>query len=131
LLGLVGLPFFVVATSAPLLQKWFAGTTHPAAGDPYFLYGASNLGSMLSLLAYPVMVEPLLGLEAQSWLWMIGYGTLVLLVLLCGVAIWNSPIASAHAGTPLSSLAPAPVSTAVAVTVDRRSGRQRVIPKSS
>ncbi|HMC89108.1 MAG TPA: hypothetical protein VKI17_06155, partial [Gemmataceae bacterium] len=44
-----GLPFFVVAASAPLLQKWFASTGHPAAADPYFLYGASNLGSMLAL----------------------------------------------------------------------------------
>ena len=54
----VGLPFFVVSTSAPLLQKWFASTGHPAAKDPYFLYGASNLGSMLALLAYPFLVEP-------------------------------------------------------------------------
>ena len=53
---LVGVPFFVVATSAPLLQKWFASTGHPAAKDPYFLYGASNLGSMLGLLAYPALV---------------------------------------------------------------------------
>src|SRR5262249_22708394 len=43
----VALPFFVVATTAPLLQKWFVSTGHPAAKDPYFLYGASNFGSML------------------------------------------------------------------------------------
>jgi hypothetical protein len=48
LVFLVGVPFFVVATSAPLLQKWFAYTGHPAAKDPYFLYGASNFGSMLA-----------------------------------------------------------------------------------
>src|SRR5438045_2766978 len=48
----VALPFFAVATSAPLLQKWFAATDHPAARDPYFLYAASNLGSMLALLGY-------------------------------------------------------------------------------
>ena len=50
----VGLPFFVVSATAPLLQKWFAHTGHPAARDPYFLYAASNLGSMLALLGYPV-----------------------------------------------------------------------------
>src|SRR5579862_6826142 len=50
LLLVVGLPFFVVATSAPLLQRWFSSTGHPSAKDPYFLYGASNLGSMLALL---------------------------------------------------------------------------------
>src|SRR6266404_3319546 len=54
LLGMVGLPFFVVATSAPLLQRWFASTGHPAAKDPYFLYSASNLGSLLALLSYPL-----------------------------------------------------------------------------
>src|SRR5262249_46143278 len=46
----VGVPFFVISTSAPLLQKWFSNTDHPSAQDPYFLYGASNLGSMLSLV---------------------------------------------------------------------------------
>ena len=65
LLGMVGLPFFVVATSAPLLQKWFADTGHPAGKDPYFLYGASNLGSMLALVLYPLAVEPLFPTETQ------------------------------------------------------------------
>src|SRR5262249_51252435 len=54
----VGVPFFVVSTSAPLLQKWFSGTSHPAARDPYFLYAASNLGSLLGLLSYPTLIEP-------------------------------------------------------------------------
>src|SRR5947209_1349970 len=48
LLLAVGLPFFVVAASAPLLQKWFADTGHPDARDPYFLYAASNLGSLIA-----------------------------------------------------------------------------------
>ena len=69
---IVGLPFFVVATSAPLLQKWFAATGHPAAKDPYFLYGASNFGSMLSLLAYPFIVEPWLTLHTQAYVWTAG-----------------------------------------------------------
>src|SRR5262245_14566670 len=43
----VGLPFFVISTTAPLLQRWFAETGHPSAKDPYFLYAASNSGSML------------------------------------------------------------------------------------
>src|SRR5262245_61321659 len=58
----VGVPMFVVCTSAPILQKWFASTDHPAARDPYFLYGASNLGSMLALVAYPALVERLITL---------------------------------------------------------------------
>jgi hypothetical protein len=54
LFAYVALPFVVVATTAPLLQKWFVHTGHPASKDPYFLYGASNFGSMLSLILYPV-----------------------------------------------------------------------------
>jgi len=55
LLGLltmtVALPFFVVSTTSPLLQRWFASSGHRAAADPYFLYAASNAGSMLGLLS--------------------------------------------------------------------------------
>jgi len=51
----VGVPFFMISTTNPLLQKWFTETGHPAARDPYFLYAASNIGSMLALLAYPVL----------------------------------------------------------------------------
>ncbi len=98
LLGLlavaVGLPFFVVSTSAPLLQKWFAGTGHDSARDPYFLYGASNIGSMLALLAYPTVVEPFLPLADQSRLWQIGYILLVGSAMICAMLLWRS---SAHA----------------------------------
>src|SRR4051812_26941930 len=80
LLVSVGLPFFAVATTAPLLQKWFAGTRHPAAKDPYFLYGASNLGSMLALLSYPTVIEPHLRLTDQSRFWAVGYGVLAALI---------------------------------------------------
>jgi hypothetical protein len=86
----VGVPFFVVSTSAPLLQKWFASTDHPAARDPYFLYGASNLGSMLALLGYPFVVEPRLILRTQAWWWSIGYGLLVVLAAVCAVFLWRS-----------------------------------------
>jgi hypothetical protein len=105
LAGVVGLPFFVVSTSAPLLQRWFAYTGHPAAKDPYFLYAASNLGSMLALLAYPVLVEPYLHLRAfqegpsgptivwlsQPWVWTLGYTLLVGLVLACCGLVWRAP----------------------------------------
>jgi spermidine synthase len=87
----VGLPMFVVSASAPLLQKWFASTSHPAAKDPYFLYGASNLGSMLALVAYPLLVEPHLRLREQSIDWSVGYGALVALTVVCAVFLWLSP----------------------------------------
>ncbi|MBW4497007.1 MAG: fused MFS/spermidine synthase [Oscillatoria princeps RMCB-10] len=91
LLVSAGLPFFVVSTTAPLVQKWFAGTGHPSSQDPYFLYSASNLGSLLGLLSYPTLIEPNFSLTRQSWLWAEGYGLLVLLALGCAVCRWRSP----------------------------------------
>jgi len=80
----VGPAFFAISAQAPLMQRWFAA--HPSAGNPYPLYAASNLGSFAGLLAFPLLAEPLLSIGAQSRLWAIGYGVLMLLV---GVAAWN------------------------------------------
>jgi hypothetical protein len=87
----VGLPFFALATSAPLLQRWFAASDHPSARDPYFLYAASNGGSLIALLAYPLALEPTLGLAEQAWWWSAGYGVFVLLVLVCLAARLRVP----------------------------------------
>ena len=115
----VGLPFFVVSATAPLLQKWFSHTGHPAARDPYFLYAASNLGSMLALLGYPILIEPRLHVRGESWmtqtrLWSIGYVALVVLIALCAFVLWRraaapAPVASsdAPAGPELGGPAPA------------------------
>jgi hypothetical protein len=91
LLVAAGLPFFVVAATAPLLQKWFAETGHPAARDPYFLYAASNLGSMLALVSYPLWVEPRLTLRAQGDWWATGYVALFVLIAGCAALVWLSP----------------------------------------
>jgi hypothetical protein len=85
----VALPFFVVASTAPLLQQWFASTRHRHAADPYYLYAASNAGSMLGLIAYPALVEPNLTLDEQSRLWAAGYALLMTLVAVCTVAVWR------------------------------------------
>ncbi|MBI5758943.1 MAG: fused MFS/spermidine synthase [Planctomycetales bacterium] len=90
----VGLPFFVVSTSAPLMQKWFAHMGHRDSRDPYFLYVASNLGSMLALLGYPTLVEPYLRLSDQSRVWMLGYGVLTLLMGGCALRLFLAPVAS-------------------------------------
>jgi spermidine synthase len=100
LLVCVGLPFFVVATTAPLLQKWFANTKHPAAQDPYFLYGASNLGSILALLSYPALLEPYLGLKAQGGLWAAGYILLIALIAGCALVAGRSVAAASVAHAP-------------------------------
>ncbi|CAN5211040.1 fused MFS/spermidine synthase [soil metagenome] len=84
LLVAIGIPFFAVSTTAPLLQRWFANTGHPAAKDPYFLYAASNAGSLISLLAYPLITEPSLKLNEQAWFWAVGFVVFLGLVFICG-----------------------------------------------
>ncbi|MEX0833443.1 MAG: fused MFS/spermidine synthase [Actinomycetota bacterium] len=90
LLVALGLPFFVVSSTTPMLQRWFANTGHRAAPDPYFLYRASNLGSMVGLLAYPFLVEPFLAVGDQSRLWAAGYWVLLALTAACAVVVWRS-----------------------------------------
>jgi len=84
----VGLPFFCVSATAPLLQAWFAASGHRSAKDPYFLYAASNLGSMLGLAAYPLLVEPRLTLAQQAQWWAVGYGLLTTLIAGCAAWLW-------------------------------------------
>jgi protein-L-isoaspartate O-methyltransferase len=76
----VGLPFFALAAQGPLLQAWFARSGHQHADNPYFLYGASNIGSFAALLAYPFVIEPFFGLKAQSTAWTLGYAAMVVCV---------------------------------------------------
>lgn len=79
----VGLPFFAISANAPLLQAWFARSGHPHAHDPYFLYGASNLGSLIALLGYPVLIEPFFGLNDQAGKWTLLFVVLGLLIACC------------------------------------------------
>ncbi len=77
-------PFFILSSTAPLLQQWFAKTDHLKAQNPYFLYAASNFGSMLALLSYPVVIEPMLRLNQQSTTWSWGYCFLAVMLGICG-----------------------------------------------
>ena len=86
----IGLPFFVVSATAPLLQKWFSAIGHQESHDPYFLYAASNTGSLLALLSYPFLIEPNSGLAEQQWVWSIGYLLLALLVMGCAAVLWRT-----------------------------------------
>jgi hypothetical protein len=101
LLRSLGLPFFVLSGSGPLLQQWFAWR-YGAASNPYRLYAASNGGSLLALLAYPVAIEPTLRLREQSLWWTAGYVTLLITVLPCGGAAWNS-VAGGFRASPIDS----------------------------
>ena len=87
----VGLPFFMISTNAPLLQRWFSETGHAEARDPYFLYAASNFGSLVALLGYPLIVEPLLPVNAQSKTWAICYAIMVVMAMVCAIIMWRSP----------------------------------------
>jgi hypothetical protein len=80
-----GAPFFALAANAPLLQAWWHGATR--GQDPYALYAASNAGSLIGLLAYPILFEPLLPLRAQTWAWSIGYALLVIAII--ASALWR------------------------------------------
>ena len=89
----VGLPFFAISATAPLLQRWFAHIGHTHSADPYFLYSASNIGSIAALIGYPLLFEPSMGLGEQGWAWSGGYLLLVLTIGLCGLVLWRRFVA--------------------------------------
>lgn len=80
----IGLPYFVLSTTGPLVQAWFA--RERSGTVPYRLFALSNLGSMLALLAYPVAVEPVLPTRWQSWLWS---GLFVCFGISCALLAWR------------------------------------------
>ncbi len=80
LLVAVGLPFVALSMNGPLLQRWYSWSGAKDADDPYFLYAASNCGSLIGLLGYPLLAEPLLGTKVQVQFWAWGYGAMALLV---------------------------------------------------
>ncbi len=82
----IGPVFLAVSAQAPLMQAWFARTDDGDAVNPYFLYAASNLGSFAALIAYPLLVEPLAGLETQRIGWSAAFVALAALMALCGLA---------------------------------------------
>jgi hypothetical protein len=93
----IGLPFFTLSASAPLLQSWFASSGHRQAGNPYVLYAASNLGSFAALFAYPVIVEPFLTLKTQTAAWSIGFALLAILLSFVGLLAARALPADVHA----------------------------------
>ena len=90
LLFSVGPPFFIISASNPLLQSWFSRLQHHLAVDPYFLFAASNAGSLIALVAFPLVLEPSLGLNEQYQLWRVGFA--VLITLTCVIAITLKPV---------------------------------------
>ena len=88
----IGLPYFLLSTTGPLVQSWFA-RSYPSA-TVYRLFALSNLASLVALIAYPPLIEPAISLQVQSYAWSAFY---VLFALLCGASAWLA------AGKPLVS----------------------------
>ena len=113
----IGPPFILLAATAPLVQSWLAASGHRDGRDPYFLYAASNAGSMLALLAYPIAVEPFVGLARQRHLWAAGLVLAVVLLAACATSALRfargsatEPPAARLTSPPLSPSSSAPVS---------------------
>ncbi len=86
----IGAPFAALSATAPLVQAWHARVVrHEGAKEPYVLYAASNFGSLIALIAYPVLVEPNITLHAQTAGWSAGYGVFIIVAAFLGVAIWR------------------------------------------
>jgi hypothetical protein len=116
----VGIPFFLVSSSGPLLQRWFSATDHPRARDPYFLSVAGNVGSIVALLAYPALLEPSLRIGEQSSMWGTAYVLLTLLTAGCFYAAYRR---STPSGRLMSDV---PVESTSGLDTHRPSWRQRL-----
>ena len=90
----VGLPYFLLSTTGPLLQAWYARRYRGAM--PYRLYALSNVGSMFALLSYPFLFEPVFGSHRQAGLWTAGYGVFLGLCALTAFRSGTAPQADAQ-----------------------------------
>jgi hypothetical protein len=106
----VGAPFAVLSATAPLLQAWYARVRAGYADgkNPYVLYAASNLGSFLALLAYPILIEPLATLSGQRAGWSGGYAAFMLMVVALAAVAWKRGQIGAAAAAPLETSPPIP-----------------------
>lgn len=88
----IGPPFAILSATAPLVQAWHARTIGGETGrEPYVLYAASNLGSLIALLAYPIVVEPTITLRAQTLGWSLAYGAFGLLLASLAIVCARAP----------------------------------------
>jgi len=83
----VGLPFVVLASTAPLLQRWYSSLDNRSSADPYWLYSASNIGSFAALLAFPIVLEPAIPLGRQTVVWHAAYAVVAALLTACAIGV--------------------------------------------
>lgn len=108
LIAIVGLPAFVLTATTPLLSGWFHAVDDEPSGDPYWLYALSNAGSLVALLAYPILIEPRIGLGAQRGVWAIGYAALIALMAWVALRALPDIIRRPHAWFRATELIGAP-----------------------
>ncbi len=94
----VGLPYFLLASTSPLLQSWYSRANGGAM--PYRFFALSNAGSMLGLLTYPVLIEPYLTSGEQAWMWSVSY---IAFVAVCALVAWRAASGQPAANTPAAS----------------------------
>ena len=104
----VGLPYFALSATSPLLQAWFSAA-RPGA-SPYRLYALSNAGSLLALASYPFLIEPALRLRSQAAVWSAGFAAFAVLCVYCGVRAWRAggarqPVGQGRPGGPVEGAA--------------------------
>jgi len=105
----IGLPYFLLSTTSPLVQAWFA-RSHPGR-SPYRLFALSNLASMLALLGYPFLLEPWIATRMQAWGWSVGYALFACLAI---VTTLRSSTAAAGEAPDVLTAGAAPAQTASA-----------------
>lgn len=85
--GSIGLPFFFLSANAALIQTWYGRTRGPSAADPYFLFGAANVGSLIALFGFPMIAAPFFGISTIATGWDVGF-------LILGGLLFSSVLAT-------------------------------------
>ena len=110
LLATVGLPYFVLSATSPLVQVWYS-RVYPNS-TPWRLYALSNFGSLGALLTYPVIIEPRWDVVTQAWIWSGSFAVFALLMATCAIGEWKRGSAEAaerlHKEEELDAKAPGP-----------------------
>ena len=119
LTGMAAVPFFVLSTNSSLTQRWFSIAALRGSGDPFWLYAASNTGSLVALLAYPLLVEPAMGVRAQLHYWAIGYVAFALITI-ATIYVTHRGMRSSAPPHAVNSATRSAISTQSAVTTRRR-----------
>lgn len=119
----VGLPYFCLATTGPLVQHWFTRTDH--AASVFRLYALSNVGSFLALLSFPYVLEPWLELKDMGWLWTAGFWLFALMCLPLALGWWQHPASAATGAATSGSDTPEAASSTAPQSARTGSGAAR------